>query len=465
MNTNISKNLGGNTSLLEGSSNVKDNEIQMPSLENLSNAIDRDMNTTNGGFPVDVFPLQIQNLIDNANKTVNFDKDYLSAGILSICATAIGNSVSLFNGSYMAKPILWLSIIGSRGTGKTHPLSFAKKPIEYNDNESYKEYQVLKEEFEQRDQNSQGNKPKYTKLILKDFTPEKLADSLQFSDKGILIFQDELMRWINSFDKYNKGGDQQMYLDLFNGTEFSVDRVSKDAIRVEETNVNILGGMQPEIVRQLAKNNRSEDGFLDRFLFVYPKNLKPKLFTGLDIAKIHSDGYSKLINNLLNVPHQTIVANASNINIFRDWQHENVKKYYHDTVERSIQAKMETYVWRLALIIEMMEQGIHAEFSPRLKDKNLNKSISLIEYFRSNALTVHDKMLNMNPLEDLTVSQLGIYNNLPLQFKRADVLNFFKKEGFSIRSADRFLQKKEIFFTYQNSKDLKAGNYKKKFHQ
>lgn len=461
MYSNISINSEKGLEITENANVTTGEETPSNNLDDFSKAIDNDMKTTLCGFPVDIFPTQIQQLIENANKTVKYDKDYLSAGILSICATSIGNSVSLFNGSYKSKPILWLSIIGSRGTGKTHPLNFAKKPIEYNDNESYKEYKLLKEEFDQRDPDSRSTKPKYSKLILKDFTPEKLADSLQFSDKGILIFQDELMRWINSFDKYNKGGDQQMYLDLFNGTEFSVDRVSKDTIRVEETNVNILGGMQPEIVKQLAKNNRSEDGFLDRFLFVYPKNLQPILFTGQNISAIHSENYNKLINNLLDAPFQTIRTNPSNIELFRKWQHENVTKYFNDTIERSIQAKMETYVWRLALIIEMIDQGVRGEFSAGLKDENLKKSIRLIEYFRSNALAVHDKILSTNPLEDISPSQLDMYNCLPKKFKRADVLAQLR-QNMSERSVDRFLQMKELFFNYKTSKELKAGNYKKK---
>ena len=94
----------------------------------LSKVIDSEMQTLKKGFPLDVFPEAIQELIINAHETKGFPKDFLSAGILSNCATAIGNSVSLYNGSYTSKPILWVSIIGTRGTNKTHPLTFATPP-------------------------------------------------------------------------------------------------------------------------------------------------------------------------------------------------------------------------------------------------------------------------------------------------------------------------------------------------
>lgn len=432
-------------------------------LEDLSRSIDSEMKSMGTNFPLDIFPNEVQNLIHSAKATKGFEKDYLSAGILSVCATAIGNSVSLYNGSYESKPILWIAIIGSRGTGKTHPLVFSKIPLEQKDNQKYTEYQSLMQEFEQREKEAKGKKPKYVKFILKDFTAEKLAESLQCNEKGILIFQDELMRWINSFDKYQKGGDQQMYLDLFNGNGLTVDRVSKPPIHIPEANVNILGGMQPEIVKQIANNHRDEDGFMDRFLFVFPENLEPHLFTGEDIAEAHKENYKKLINNLLEAPQQIIKSDASNIELFKLWQHQKSIEYFNDTVERSIQAKMETYVWRLALIIEMMQQAVIGEFNSQLHNDSLEKAILLVEYFRLNALRVHDKIMTKNPLEDLTPIQKNLYNELPLEFKRVDILPLFEKMKISIRTGDRFLKNEKLFNNSSTSNKLKIGNYRKKF--
>lgn len=443
----------------------KQKQVNKLSLDALSQGIDNDILNVSTGFPFDIFPESIQKLIHTAKDTVLFNKEYFSAGILSVCATAIGNSVTLNNGSFNSKPILWLAIIGPRGTGKTHPISWAKKPIEEIDTKTYLEYQSLMQEYEQKDKDTRGRKPHYSKFVLKDFTPEKLAEALQHNVKGVFIFQDELMGWINSFDKYKKGNDQQLYLELFNGNELTVDRVSKEPIRIAQTNVNIIGGMQPVIVKQLASNNRSEDGFLDRFLFVYPENLEPSLFEGLDIPNIHKENYIRLINNLLDAPQQSIKADASNIEIYKKWQHQKVVECFNDVIECAIQAKMETYVWRLALIIEMMEQAVTGNFNTSLQNESLEKAIRLVEYFRSNALKVHDKIVSKNPLEELTPLQMELYKELPNEFKRADILPLFEQMEISIRTGDRFLKNEKLFDSYQTSKELKAGNYKKKFKQ
>ncbi|MDM9630255.1 DUF3987 domain-containing protein [Robiginitalea aurantiaca] len=414
------------------------------------------------GFPTNIFPDEIQALIENASKTVGFNPDFLSAGILSVVATATGNTLSIFNGSYYAKPILWLSIIGRPGTGKSHPLQFAKKPIEKMDSKSFREYQAELKEYEKQEKDKSKRKPYYSKFILKDFTPEKLAEALQYNDKGILIFQDELMRWINSFDRYKKGGDQQMYLDMFNGSELTVDRVTKEPIRIEETNVNILGGMQPEILKSFVGNNRRVDGFLDRFLFVYPDNLKPILFTGNDIASEHVENYFRLIDNIMTFTKSVVHVNSETIKVFTDWQHTKAKEAFNDHIERAIQSKLETYLWRLALIIEVMSCANECKDPEILSQNSLEKAIQLVEYFRHNTLKVHDRIMTLNPLEGLTRKQLDIYEKLPQNFKRSDVLELFESNGFSISSADRFLKKDELFFNRNTKLELNQGEYQKK---
>ena len=411
--------------------------------------------SSSGDFPIDIFPSQIQALIKDAENTVGFNKDYLSAGILSICATALGNSVTLFNGSYSSQPILWLAIIGRQGIGKTHPLNFAKNPMEKKDKDSYTEFKGHLKAFESQDK--KGRKPVLKKSLLTDFTPEKLAETLQHNDKGVLIFKDELMGWINSFDQYNKGGDQQKYLEFFNGGTLTVDRLSKDPIRVEKTNVNILGGLQPKKLKTLASNGRSDDGFLSRILFVYPRNLKPNKFTGKSIDKIHVENYIKFILSLYDAPACELKTKESQIEIFQHWQHKKVEESFNDDIETSIQAKLETYVWRLTLIIEMMHQVSISKFEDTISDNSINKSIKLIEYFRINALRVFDKMISTNPLEDLPLNKVELFNSLPKEFKRKAVQASFEQHNVKGGSVNRFLGNKSLFIRLDN-----LGNYKKK---
>jgi hypothetical protein len=409
-------------------------------------------------FPIEVFPKSIQNLIINAEETVGYNPEYLSAGILSACATSIGSSVKLFNGSYENPPILWLNIIGRSGDGKTHPLKFAKQPITEMDKKSFTRFQSDMQKYSNsKDKNEE--KPLYNKTILSDFTPEKLSESLQDNKKGVLIFRDELLGWIKSFDKYKKGGDQQMYLEFFNGDAISVDRVSKAPIRVERPNVNILGGMQPKVLKDMAANNREDDGFLARFLFVYPENLKPNIFTGKQIDDSQYKNYNKLIQDLFSIPDKTLKTTGSQIEIYKEWQSEKVKECHQDDLETLIQSKLETYVWRLALILEMIEQTSKESFSDELSDSSLNNAILLVEYFRNNALRVYNKLSSTNPLDSFSDNKQELFRELPMEFKKGDQTLLFNKHKVSGGSLARFLNKTELFKRVDS-----IGNYKKMFN-
>lgn len=410
------------------------------------------------GFPTKIFPKSIQELIINAEETVGYNPEYLSAGILSTCATAIGSSARLFNGSYDNPPILWLNIIRRSGDGKTHPLKFAKKPMAEMDKKSFTKFRSDMQNYSNSEDKNE-EKPVYNKTILSDFTPEQLSEILQHNKKGVLIFRDELLGWIKSFDKYKKGGDQQMYLEFFNGAPISVDRVSKAPIRVENPNVNILGGMQPKVLKDMAANNREDDGFLARFLFVYPENLKPKLFTGKQIDTVHSQYYNKLIQDLYDGTNRTLKTTDSQIEIYKNWQSEKVKECHHDDLETLIQSKLETYVWRLALILEMIEQTTGDNFDDQLSDSSLNNAILLVEYFRNNALRVYNKLSSTNPLDNFSENKQELFKELPMEFKKGEQVELYKKHGVTGGSLARFLNKKELFKRVDS-----IGNYKKMFN-
>lgn len=346
------------------------NEIDNQFIINkLNRILNLEINVSENEFPIEIFPEEMQNLINDAKKTLNYNEEFFSAGILSACATSIGSNAIIYNGSYCQKPIFWLAIVGRSGIGKTHPLSFATKPLQTIDSINYKEYEIEYKNY--LNQENKGNKPDYSKHILSDFTPEKLAENLKFNERGCLIFKDELIGWINSFDQYSKGGDQQKYLELYNGQPLTVDRKSQEPIRVENPIVNIVGGLQPKVLNQLTSNSREEDGFIHRFLFFYPKVGTPNLFTGKSICQNLIGYYNKVIENLLKLQELKIIASDSNIEMYKKWQHSTSKKYFQDGTESPIQSKMETYVWRLALVVELIDQASKSKFKPVLKDENL----------------------------------------------------------------------------------------------
>tara|TARA_R110002126_G_scaffold291063_1_gene450191 strand:- start:6333 stop:6959 length:627 start_codon:yes stop_codon:yes gene_type:complete len=207
----------------------------------------------------------------------------------------------------------------------------------------------------------------------------------------------------------------------------------------------------------MASNNRDNDGFLARFLFVYPTNQKSNLFTGKTIDATHKENYKTLINDLYGVNARTLNATDSQVEIYKKWQHEKVEECHNDDLETLIQSKLETYVWRFALIIEMMDQATKDDFKDDLSHESLNKAIKLVEYFRVNALRVYDKISSNNPLDSLSENQRNLFNELPLEFTKGEKEDLFEKHHVSGGTLGRFLNMDELF------KRVRQGSYKKKF--
>jgi hypothetical protein len=158
------------------------------------------------------------------------------------------------------------------------------------------------------------------------------------------------------------------------------------------------------------------------------------------------------------MPKTTLNAQQSQINIYKDWQHKNVVEHNGDDLEVLIQSKLETYVWRFALIIELIHKADKGSFNSSLSDKSIDLAIELAEYFRENAYRVYNKITNTFPLDNYTDNKKELFKALPEKFKIGDVKSTFEQYKVKGGSISRFLNKKELFIRLDSQ-----GNYQKRF--
>jgi hypothetical protein len=137
-------------------------------------------------FPVEVFPLPVQQIITATNENLNFPIDFIGASLLYAVSVAVGNThrVEVKKG-WQESSVLYLAIVARAGTNKSHPLSFALQPIVEQDKRTYRQYEQQRQEYEksvnlskkEREQQAidEPIKPVWQKFLLSDFTPEALA--------------------------------------------------------------------------------------------------------------------------------------------------------------------------------------------------------------------------------------------------------------------------------------------------
>lgn len=110
-----------------------------------------------------------------------------------------------------------------------------------------------------------------------DTTIEALHELLSANQRGILVFRDELVGLLRGWDKQGREQDRGFYLEAWNGQgNFPLDRIGRGHVICDNMCVSILGGTQPDKVRNYLYQARTEnDGMMQRFqLLTYP-DVKP----------------------------------------------------------------------------------------------------------------------------------------------------------------------------------------------
>lgn len=430
-------------------------------------------------FPVEVFPLPIQQIITATNENLNFPIDFIGASLLYAVSVAVGNThtVEVKNG-FQQSAVLYLAIVGRAGTTKSHPLSFALKPIVEQDKRTYKQYQQQKTEYEQavrllkkgREQQNidEPSKPIWQKFLLTDFTPEALADAHKSNTRGIGVYVDELAGWFKNFNRYNKGSEMEFWLSQWSGKPINIDRKSNEPVFIPMPFISVAGTIQNGILSELAKDSRTQNGFIDRILFAIPDNIQKEYWSDTDLPPIISENWEHIISNLLSIS----VSNDNTLNpspevlkftpeaktVLYEWQKTNTDQSNEAESEvlSGIFSKMDMYVLRLALILEMMRYACNESHKQAIGLEAVRGAIKLVEYFKNSAVKVNSIMTNVSPLDKHPANKQTLYKALPDTFTTETGLQIAKGQRIPERTLKYFLTDKELFTR------LSWGEYKKR---
>lgn len=428
-------------------------------------------------FPVDVFPDKIQSAINATNASLNYPIDFISASMLYAVSVATGNSHKVeIKKSWQESAVLYMAIVGRAGTNKSHPLSFAIQPIVEHDKKTYKEYEDKRKEYDyassltKKEQDQQGIddpiKPVWNKCLLSDFTPEALAEVHKFNRRGIGVYADELISWIKNLNRYNNGSEEQFWLSVFSGKPINIDRKSGEPVFIPSPFVSVAGTIQNGVLNELAKN-RTENGFLDRILFVIPDNVKKNCWSETDLDPLVLDNWHTVIYNLLNIEVEYDDTGNPKPKILKftpeakralfDWQKKNTDlcNDSEDEVLSGIYSKLEIYASRLALILEMMRFACDGIPLESISLESTQGALKLVEYFKISALKVNEIISNKNPKNMLPEDKQTLYKALPQSFKTSEGVEISESLGIPDRTFKRFIKNQDFF------SNIKHGEYEK----
>ena len=190
---------------------------------------------------------------------------------------------------------LWGAIVGPPSVLKSPIITLTTKPIEMLDIKAMEEWngeQAAHAAWKEADDETvpEPKTPPRNRFIVESATIEALQEVLRDDAGGklraplgkVLVRQDELEEFLANMDKYstnNKGNDRGAWLRAYNGGRHTIDRIGRGSFATKSWSCCVLGGIQPEVIREIAQRT-TDNGLIQRFMPDVPGPQAP----GLDRA-------------------------------------------------------------------------------------------------------------------------------------------------------------------------------------
>ncbi|MDR2811267.1 MAG: DUF3987 domain-containing protein [Tannerellaceae bacterium] len=428
----------------------------------INKAIDLNMSFAGAEFPVGIFPAKIQRIIHEVYECQSYPIDYTAASILTAIAVGIGNThlIQMKQG-WVESAILFVALVGRPGANKSHPLSFAMKPFIDFDYRQNLEFGKLYAKYEQdismskKERQDAGaeefpQEPIRKRFLASDITPEGLSYIHAQNKRGLCLWSDELSAWFKNFNRYNNGSEEQFWLSVFSAKTVISDRKhAKSSVFITRPFIPVIGTIQKNILSDLAKGDRSSNGFIDRILFVMPPVQRKTRWSNKEISGNLELEWHTLMNKLISLecsldenneiqPSIITFSEAARKQLYR-WQHQHAELCdgIGNEILLGIYCKLEIYIIRFCLVIQITRWLCGECEKEQIDTESVQKAILLTEYFKQTATRVQNLMNETA----LTSQQQSIFFQLPELFTTAQGVDIAAGQGMKERAFKEFLSK------------------------
>lgn len=263
-------------------------------------------------FKPALLPDALRGWIGDISDRMQCPADFAAVSAMVALSIVIGRQVSYrpkARDSWTVTPNLWGAIIGRPGVMKSPAASEALKPLrrlealarEEHERE-LTEYQVdrlvaeaaakqaaqsmaaaLKKgdrrgarDFAEDAHGDTPAEPRRRRYMTSDPTVEKLGELLSANPRGLLVYRDELIGWMQGLGREGRESSRAFFLEAWEGNlAFTVDRIGRGTLDIPACCVSVLGGITPgplgTYLDQARRGGSGDDGLMQRFqLAVWP---------------------------------------------------------------------------------------------------------------------------------------------------------------------------------------------------
>lgn len=399
-------------------------------------------------------------VIQTAENT-NAPVDYVAFSLLAGAAGVVGLSRTISTQTdWVQHCAIWLGIVGDPSSGKSPAIKPIRNILDMIEKErkpdylkAYRQWEgayaiaELKEKewrkkikkhpnenIERPDEAVFPEKPSPYHLLYGDTTQEAIAEELGRNVKGALVLRDELSGWIESMGRYSGShSEKSFWLETFSGGKFIINRVKfgTDRQEIEDLMASVFGTIQPKKLRQTVFKD-SGDGFLARFLWVYPEPIAPAIPKQKPSETLVYNTFKKL-DGLMNpykgnVEEQRKCLYLSNSaqSYFEQWYLPHIQKTRKEESKlNEFLGKGQGYVLRLALLFELLWWASSENEEPT--EISLEAIKTAIELYDTYLTPMCERVYNMyySPAQNIEARALArwIIENKPSSFTLREIYN------------------------------------------
>lgn len=371
-------------------------------------------------LPIEGFPKEIQKLITTCFDIYRTPRDFWANDVIAATALAIGKNMTLKT-KYTNVPIFWSCKVGNVSDGKTEVQNKLMKPFSKLDDKVYCIYESEMEEYNQemakrkgkrKDPDNEPKKPQCFQYQIKDFTPETLHDILKVNPRGVVVDRDEIMGYFDDLNRYNKSGEMSNMLSSFNGVSLVYNRKGA-IIRTESPFINFMGGIQPDILPNMAKDGRAENGAIQRFCFAYPDEPELQSYNKKTLPMDIYNDWERFIYNLIELPETQVSLSDEAHNLYEVWYNRNRKIIFNEPIQhlKGAFGKLDIISLRLCIVLKGMKLIYEADYTDTISAEIMQSALNITEYFRATQIKVFHRMMQ------------GA-TNFKTELKKADVIQW-----------------------------------------
>lgn len=249
------------------------------------------------------------------------------------------------------------------------------------------------------------SKPILLRVTTGDATTESLALLLRDNPRGFIMSNDELAGWVRSQNQYRggKGADKQFYLGVWSGQPLIIDRKGKEPIIVPHPFLNVMGGIQPDMLPLLADEKGRADGFLDRILVSFPETIPLPHWSNQSVDAHIKQQWSDTLQILFNLEMQHIEDEdidrpqivhftADGHAAWVEWLNSHIDEINSPALDAALRGpwlKLTSYSLRLCLVIHLCRVACDEVEFEDVDAESVARTVRLVDYFKSHARKVY----------------------------------------------------------------------------